>query len=173
MSKLNFNSAQVPDGDSFPEIVPGRYNAVIISTDLEAPNAKGTQQLKIVWEITDGPMQKGRVTNWVTVACATQMAVDIGQRFLKNICDSIGLPSFQDTDEMCGRQHTIDVHFPARNDGKKFAEVKRCYPAGSAAAVTTHAQPARAEPPPMDMAAQTTQTTQTRPAAKATPPWAK
>ena len=172
MAKLNFNSAQVPDGDTFPSLVAGRYNAVIIETALENPNAKGTQQLKVVWEVTDGPMAKGRVTNWITVACTTQMAVDIGQRFLKNICDSIGLPSFNDTDEMCARQHIIDVHIPARNDGKTFAEVKRCYPAGAGATATTATRPVQ----------ETATTTQAQPAAtpttpraeaKATPPWAR
>lgn len=145
MAVLNFNANNV-EGDvkDFSPIPNGKYEAIIVATKMEPANDKGTEQLKVDWQITSGPMSNRRVTNWITVACPTSTeARDIGMRFLKNICESVGMAGFTDTDELCGRQHIIDVgqRKDNRDATKVFNEVKRCYPVG---AVTTGAAPAAA-----------------------------
>lgn len=149
MAGFNFNANQV-DGDvrDFSPLPNGKYNAVIVKTDMGQPNQKGTEQLKIEWEIADGPHAKRKVSNWITVACpSSKEAQDIGMRFLKNVCESVGLAGFTDTDELCARQHVIDVGQRADvNDKTKvFNEVKRCYPAGTAATAAA-ATPAASKP---------------------------
>ena len=141
MAGFNFNANQV-DGDvrDFSPIPKGKYPAVIIATELGQANEKGTEQLKVDWEITEGPCEKRRVSNWITVACPTSNeAQDIGMRFLKNICESVGIAGFTDTDELCGRAHVIDVgDRKDRTDPTKvYNEVKRCYAAGTPTAPAT------------------------------------
>lgn len=145
MAVLNFNANNV-EGDvrDFSPIPNGKYDAVIIKTDLGPANNKGTEQLKVTWEIQSGPMAKRQVSNWITVSCPTSKeAQEIGMRFLKNVCESVGIAGFTDTDELCGRAHIIDIgQRKDVNDATKvFNEVKRCYPAG---AVTTGVAPAAA-----------------------------
>jgi len=146
MAVLNFNANAV-DGDvkDFSPIPNGKYDAVIIATKMEPANAKGTEQLRLTWEIQSGPMAKRQVSNWITVNCPTSKeAQDIGMRFLKNTCEAVGLAGFTDTDELCGRQHIIDVGQRKDNQDatKVFNEVKRCYPAGAATASAAPVQPA-------------------------------
>lgn len=136
MARFNFNANAV-EGDvrDFSPLPNGKYNAVIVKTEMGQPNQKGTEQLKIEWEIIDGPHDSRKVSNWVTVACpSSKDAQDIGNRFLKNVCESVGLAGFSDTDDMCGRQHVIDVgqRTDLNDKTKVFNEVKRCYPAGTA-----------------------------------------
>lgn len=148
MAVLNFNANAV-EGDvkDFSPIPNGKYDAIIVKTDLGPANAKGTEQLKVEWQITSGPMANRHVTNWITIACpSSKEAQEIGMRFLKNICESVGMASFSDSDELIGRQHIIDVgqRKDTQDASKTFNEVKRCYPAGS---VTTGSAPAATPAP--------------------------
>lgn len=157
MAHLPFNSNDVQgDMQDFSTPIPeGKYRAVIVKTVLgETKGDKHTQQLQVVWQVVGGDLDGRQVSNYITVRCDNPEARDIGQRFLKNICEAIGLASFVDTDEMCGREHVVGVGFTKpRDDGKKYNEVKRCYPAGESVtpAPTTQAAPvAHATPPPVN-----------------------
>jgi hypothetical protein len=184
MARLNYNAneheAMREDGAALPK---GRYAAVIESTKLgEVRGDKHTQQLEIIWTVVGGEHEGRKVTNWVTVACDTVVAQDIGMRFLRNICEATGMAGFTDTDELCGRQHIIDVGaIKKQKDGKEveYSEVKRCYPAGSAE--TAHSAPAESpqtSAPAHAPAQQPTQQAQptggaTPPTAAKRPPWMK
>lgn len=181
MAQLNFNANQV-EGDvkDFSLLPKGKYQAVIIKTDMERPNERGTQQLHVTWEVISGPHVKRQVSNWITVVCPSSVeAQDIGMRQLKNICESVGLASFSDTDELCGRQHIIDVGEKKdnRDASKVYNEVKRCYPAdgpqgtnrGTPSATTTHGAQATTVPSSTPTAAAAT-TQKAGPAANR-PPW--
>lgn len=135
MAHMSFNANQV-DGDvkDFSPLPTGKYSAVIVKTEMGRPNENGTEQLRVEWEVTDGTHKGRHTSNWITVACKTQTAVDIGMRFLKNICEAVGMAGFTDTDELCGRGHIIDVGTRKKLDGSADSEVKRCYPVGTAAA---------------------------------------
>ena len=144
MAQMQFNANAI-EGDvkDFTLIPKGKYPAVVIKTDLGRPNEKGTEQLQVTWEITDGPHKGRQVTNWITVACpSSSEARDIGLRQLKNLCEACGMAGFTDTDELCGRAHVIDVgeRKDNRDATKVFNEVKRCYPAGVSAATPSAAQ---------------------------------
>jgi hypothetical protein len=145
MAQMNFNANQV-EGDvkDFSPLPPGKYPAVIVKTELGRPNENGTEQLRVEWEVTDGAHKGRHISNWITVACKTQTAVDIGMRQLKNVCEAVGMAGFTDTDELCGRAHIIDVGTRKRTDGTTDSEVKKCHPAGAATAAPAAAQGAPA-----------------------------
>ena len=146
MAHFPFNCNEAP-ADNHAPIPPGKYPAVIVETHMGEPNEKGTVQMRVKWQITGGPHAGLHVTNYITAICpSSQTAQDIGHRFIKNLCDSVGLASIMDTDELVGRAHIIDVGHQTKKDdadfnAKQYREVKRCYPAGRA---TT---PARETPP--------------------------
>ena len=174
MAQMQFNANQV-EGDvrDFTLIPKGKYPSVVIKTDLGRPNEKGTEQLQVTWEITDGPHKGRQVTNWITVACpSSSEARDIGLRQLKNLCEACGMAGFTDTDELCGRAHVIDVgeRKDNRDATKVFNEVKRCYPSGCAAATPSAAQAGAAASSTVATAAtRPTPQTPTQPAGGATP----
>ena len=147
MAHLSFNANQVEgDVQDFAPLPKGKYNAVIIKTEMGKPNDKKTEQLKLEWEIIDGPHAKRHVSTYVTVCCpSSKTAQDIGMRFLKNVCEAVGMAGFTDTDELCGRPHIVNIEDGTPNrDGKVFSEVKRCYPAGAGQVATQGAPKAAA-----------------------------
>lgn len=173
MAQMNFNANQV-EGDvaNFDRLPKGKYPAMVCKTEMCKPNEKGTEQLRIEWEVLEGPCAKRHISTWVTVACANREAVDIGMRFLKNVCESVGLAGFTDTDELCNRPHVIDVGEKKRADGTLDSEVKRCYPAGSTQAGSSAPQSAQPAAPVNHTATQPAAGAGAKPAG-ARPPWMK
>lgn len=180
MARLNYNANEHGDmRDDFAPLPKGRYQAIIEATKLGEPRGeKHTQQLEVTWTVVGGEFNGRKVTNWIAVACDTAVAKDIGMRQIKNICEAVGLAGFTDTDELCGREHVIDVgELKKQKDGKEvvYAEVKRCYPSNAPATATQTAQ-AR---PQASAPANTTAPQQAQPAAStpppsaSVPPWAR
>ena len=170
MAQFQFHN-QMVEGDMLEStpVPPGRYTAMIDKTEIGAPNEKGTVQLMTEWVIIDGQHKDRKVRNYTTIECPTSdTARDIGLRFVKNICESIGIAGFSDTDELCNRPHIIEVVIDKRPKGD-FATVKRTYPSGATAPAPAPAAPTLAAP------------TQAVPAHSATtqaptgnlPPWAR
>jgi hypothetical protein len=159
--------------------------AAIDKTEMGKANEKGTEQLMIEWAIIDGACKGRKVRNYITVCCPTsEQAQQIGMRFLKNVCESVGIAGFSDTDELCGRPHQIEVDHetktPAKvgETAKVFATVKRTFPAG--AQVATAMAPQSSLPPVVDHAAVASTLTNAGVApalaakpAPAAPPWAR
>ena len=180
MAHLNYNANDHEDMKDMTPVPKGKYSAIIESTKLgESKGEKHTQQLEITWVIVGGEHDGRKVTNWVTVACDTAVARDIGMRFIKNICEAVGIAGFTDTDELVGREHVIDVgSVKKQGDGgdKEFSEVKRCYPAGTAPTAPSASQTRPANTAPANTPAQAT-TQQARPTPPAggagRPPWMK
>lgn len=143
MAHLNYNANEHEEMRDMSPLPKGKYNAIIEATKLgEAKGDKHTQQLEITWTVVGGEHDGRKVTNWVTVACDTVVARDIGLRFLRNVCEAVGLAGFTDTDELCGRQHVIDVGTVKKErDGKveEYGEVKRCYALGNGGGQKTEA----------------------------------
>jgi hypothetical protein len=139
MAYFQFNTQQVaPDERDMGPLPKGDYIAEVCETDMGKPNAKGTVQLMVKWKVVEGAMKDRTLRNYVTVECpSSQTAQDIGWRFLRQLCESVGLSQFNDTDELCGRRHLIQTGIVKDNAGKEFAEVLRCKPAGQASAPAT------------------------------------
>jgi hypothetical protein len=147
MAQFQFHN-QMVEGDMLDSIPvpPGRYAAMIDKTEIGAPNEKGTVQLMTEWVIIDGQHKDRKVRNYTTIECPTSdTARDIGLRFLKNICESVGIAGFSDTDELCNRPHIIEVVIEKRQKGD-FATVKRTYPSGATSPAPAPAAPAHSAP---------------------------
>ena len=145
MATLNFNCNDAPKMDDFSPIPDGKYNAVIIESDLVGPNEKGTVQLKLVWKITSGQYEGRQVTAYFTYKCANATAEEIGHRQIGNVGEAVGVPYIGDTEELHGREHIISVGTAKPNtNGKVYNEIKRCYPLGGAAAAVATPTPSAA-----------------------------
>jgi hypothetical protein len=184
MAQFQFQSNAV-EGD-MPDTTPvtkGRHMAAIDKTEMGKANDKGTEQLMVEWAIIDGPCKGRKVRNYITVCCPTsEQAQQIGMRFLKNVCESVGIAGFSDTDELCGRPHQIDVDHESKTPvkvgetAKVFATVKRTYPAGaSVATAMDHAAVAATltTAPSSTATASSQATTMAAKPAPAAPPWAR
>jgi hypothetical protein len=152
MSQFQFNTGTVQGEHGEAEALPkGIYTAAITGVEEQKENEKGTRQLLITWTVADGEHQGRTVRNYVTFHCPTSAdAQNIGLRFLKNICQSIGKPAVNDTNDFLGISHVIkvDTAKPKQGSDKTYPEVKMTYPKGGAPDTAAAPPPAGQPPPP-------------------------
>jgi len=156
MSQFTFNPNTVPGEHSEVEtpLPKGNYHAAITGVEPQKENDKGTRQLLITWTVADGEYKGRTVRNYITYHCPTSAdAQNIGLRFLKNICQSIGKSAVNDTSDFLGISHVIKVGAakPKQGSSEVYAEVKMTYPKGSMpdTADATATPPAGQPPPPI------------------------
>lgn len=163
MASFNFNANQVPDGPDMAPIPPADYAAQIVDSGLDKKDT-GTEQIKIVFKLTGGQFDGRQLSQWYTVRCNNQQAVDIGMRQLKGVCEAVGMPGFRDTSELHGKPLLLKVgDRKNEKDGKTYSDVKGCKPLtgapaprpAQAAVAPAYAAPAQEAPAPQNMAAPT------------------
>jgi hypothetical protein len=149
MAKLGatFNPADVPpsergDGELLPS---GRYTAHIIESAVVTAKSGRGEICNLTWEILDGSFERRRVWSRINVFHENQIAQDIGQRFLKQITDALGLGPIDDTTAIefqpveitVGVEKSRDPQYPDRNEVKRVSPI-----AGRAPRAVQHARPA-------------------------------
>jgi len=122
MASFDFNAAAVEGSADFSPIPHGDYPATIVDSGLDVKD-NGTEQIKLVYRINSGPFDGRQLSQWYTVRCNTQAAVDIGLRQLKGVCEAVSMPGFRDTTELHGRNLVIKVG-ERKNGDKTYADVK-------------------------------------------------
>lgn len=155
MALLNFNANEVEPNAPFEVIPAGKYNAVIVESEMKATRAGTGRYLKLVFEITDGEYAGRKLFASINLENPNQDAVRIGRAELSAVCHAVNVLDLQDTVQLHNLPMVITVRVKKNQDGEPTNEV-RGYEA--AAVVRTPAAPPAAQP---------------RPAASATPPWAK
>jgi hypothetical protein len=133
MAQYGFNAANVPDGPDMGQIPAGEYPVQIVDSGLDR-NEKGTEQLRLVFKICGGQFDGRQISQWYTVKCANQTAVDIGLRQLKGVCEAVGVAGFRDTCELHGRSLLGKIGEKKSADGKVYADLKSTKPLGGGAA---------------------------------------
>ena len=155
MALLNFNANEVEPNTPFEVIPAGKYNAVIVESEMKATRAGTGRYLKLVFEITDGEYAGRKLFASINLENPNQDAVRIGRAELSAVCHAVNVLDLQDTVQLHNLPMVITVRVKKNQDGEPTNEV-RGYEA--AAVVRAPAAPPAAQP---------------RPAASATPPWAK
>ena len=155
MALLNFNANEVEPNAPFEVIPAGKYNAVIVESEMKATRAGTGRYLKLVFEITDGEYAGRKLFASINLENPNPDAVRIGRAELSAVCHAVNVLDLQDTVQLHNLPMVISVRVKKNQDGEPTNEV-RGYEA--AAIVRTPAAPPVAQP---------------KPAASATPPWAK
>ena len=101
MSEYNFNANTAPEPMDFEPMPVGDYLCAITNTEIGEPNDKGTKQLLITFKVLNGDHKGREVREWYTIICPTSAkAEEIAQRNLRQICESIGIAGFTQTEEL-------------------------------------------------------------------------
>lgn len=124
-----FNSDEI-DPNAPMEVLPaGWYAMRIVASSLEAAKSNPQNQyVKLTFEVdeTRHPELRGRkVFSNLNLWNKNPTAVQIAQGDLSAICRAIGVPQFQDTEELHGRPLAVKVTVrPPRGDWGEQNEVK-------------------------------------------------
>ncbi len=155
MAILNFNANEVEPNTPFEVIPAGKYNAVIVESEMKATRAGTGRYLKLVFEITDGDFAGRKLFASINLENPNQDAVRIGRAELSAVCHAVNVLNLQDTVQLHNLPLIISVRVKKNQDGEPTNEVRGYEPRSGVKIPAT--------PPPV----------QPRATASATPPWAK
>ena len=154
MSELSFNCNEAPEPESF-EPLPVNTEAVseIIESEYCEPNEKGTRSLILKVRVLDGEY-KGKVTQerYSLVCPTSEIAVEIAQRSLRQICEAINMTGFTMTEELHNKPMLVKYgQDKPRKDGDPiYNNIKSCKPYGANVGKTPFHADAPEEPDEID-----------------------
>jgi hypothetical protein len=103
MTDFSFDSTQVKELDNKFEPLPGgKYSAVIDNTEIKDTKAGNGRYIVITYKITSGPASGRLVFVNYNIENPSQVAVDIGMSQLKQVCEAVGKPKFENLYELHG-----------------------------------------------------------------------
>jgi hypothetical protein len=109
------------------EAVPSDWYVAQIINSIMKPNKAGTGQfLELTWQILQGEFTGRQVWQRLNLVNPSEQAVDIAQKYLKSICDAVGIPGpVSDSQILHGRPCQIRaIKTPATAQYPEGNEVK-------------------------------------------------
>jgi hypothetical protein len=102
MATLNFNAANVEPATGFDVIPPGRYNVMIVDSDMVETKAGTGHYLKLTFKVLEGEYINRLIWANLNLDNPNPKAVEIAQRELSGICRACGLTEIDDSQELHG-----------------------------------------------------------------------
>jgi hypothetical protein len=164
MAQFDFDTGSVEKRENTYELLPvGWYTAQVTETEIVPLKSGNGQALKLTIEVLQDGYRGRKVWARLNVRHTNQVAEQIGQQQLRELCESIGLARFRDTSELHNKPVQIKVKIRKDETGQyeDQNEVNGFRPAAGGAAPMAAAAPRAAAP------------AANAPAAGATPPWQK
>jgi hypothetical protein len=147
MATLNFNAAAVEpqQTQSFDALPVGRYEAMIVDSEMKTTKAGTGQYLQLTFDIL-GPNHIGRkVWARLNLSNPNKTAEEIAQRELSAICHCLGLEQVEESEELHDILLMIDVGQEKNpQTGDMTNRIKGYAPAGNAPSVVLKEAPAQA-----------------------------
>ncbi len=124
MATLNFNANEVEPSVGFEAIPAGKYQAVIVDSDMK-PNKAGTgEYLQLEFEIIEGEYKNRKVWTRLNLNNPNADAVRMARADLSAICHAVNVIQPGDSVELHNLPLTITVKCRKTPDGDIVNEVK-------------------------------------------------
>lgn len=147
MAILNFNANEVEPSVGFEAIPAGKYQAVIVDSDMK-PNKAGTgEYLQLEFEIIEGEYKGRKLWTRLNLNNPNADAVRMARADLSAICHAVNVPQPRDSVELHNLPLLVTVKCRKTPDGEIVNDIKG-YAAKASAAVTVAAPPAASSIPP-------------------------
>lgn len=109
MATLNFNATEVTPSSTLEPIPAGKYQAVIVESELKMTKSGTGSYLELTFEIISGEFAKRRLWARLNIRNSNPKAVEIAQRDLSAICYAINVLHPQDSSELHDKLLTVTV----------------------------------------------------------------
>ena len=119
MPEFVFDSTGMEPPTDFAPIPADQYDVVVTNTELR-PTRTGGQQMVVELTVTSGDYANRKLWYRINTACSNPEAVRIGMDQLQRMSLSLGVRSFNATEELHGREciaSVIVTHDPKYGDG--------------------------------------------------------
>lgn len=140
MASLNFNANLVEPTQDFEPVPAGKYEAVIIESEMVPTKSGNGSFLKITFEIVSDEYKGRRLWARLNLFNSSAVAVDIAKKELSAICRAVGVMEPRDSSELHNIPLMLRVTVANGSNGPTN-EIKG-YSAKDAQAATPPAPPA-------------------------------
>ena len=148
MATINFNANEVEPSVGFEAIPAGKYQAVIVDSDMK-PNKAGTgEYLQLEFEIIEGEFKNRKVWTRLNLNNPNPDAVRMARADLSAICHAVNVIHPGDSVELHNLPLTITVKCRKTPDGDIVNEIKGFAAKTSAAGTPAGAATSAATPQP-------------------------
>ena len=152
MATLNFNANEVEPSVGFEAIPAGKYQAVIVDSEMKSNKAGTGEYLQLEFEIIEGEYKNRKVWTRLNLNNPNPDAVRMARADLSAICHAVNVIQPGDSVELHNLPLTITVKCRKTPDGDIVNEIKgyaaKETASGNAAApVTSAAQPPQGPAP--------------------------
>ena len=110
MASLNFNAANIEPQQSFDALPAGRYEVIIVDSEMKETKAGTGAYLMLTMEVIGDTKHSGRkLWTRLNLVNPNATAVSIAERELSAICHCVGIMEPGDSDELHNIPLTVDV----------------------------------------------------------------
>ena len=127
MTALNFNASEVEPAQEFSLIPAGKYQAVVVASDVKPTKAGTGHYLELTFQIIEGEHNGRRLWARLNLENANETAVKIARGELSAICRAVGVLQPKDSSELHDRPLVISVKTRKRKDDGELENVIRGY----------------------------------------------
>lgn len=178
MANLNgFDATQVPEGDQMGAVPEGQYVAVATASEFKPTKSGNGQYLQFVFDVIDGQYKGRKLWARLNLQNPNQMAREIAERELAQLCKAVGIVRPQDSAELHNKPVLLTVKVELDERKREGNVIKKYEPikapgGGMMAAQVNQQQPAQQQPAQQQPAYQQQQSfQQQQPAAGGKKPW--
>lgn len=143
MATLNFDATNVEPNVGFEPLPEGKYQAVIVESEMKATKAGTGKYLELKMEVIEGEMKGRAVWDRLNLENPNQTAVDIARGTLSAICRAVNVMQPKDSVDLHNLPMTILVKCKKRpDDGSISNEIGGYAPRQSGVATASTASSA-------------------------------
>lgn len=137
MATLNFNANEVEPSKGIDPIPAGKYNAVIIESEMKSTKNGNGQYLELMFEVIDGEYKGRKVWSRLNLDNPNAQAVQIARSDLSAICRAVNVIQPRDSVELHNLPLVITVRCRKNPETDEISnEIKGYAPRASAAKTT-------------------------------------
>ena len=127
MAQLNFDANTVDPNVGFDPIPAGKYNAVIVDSEMKATKTGTGKFLELTFEVIDGEFKGRKVWSRLNINNPNEKAQKIAQAELRNICEAVNVMVIQESSQLHNRPLEITVKCKERKDTSEITNEVRVY----------------------------------------------
>ena len=124
MATLNFNANEVEPSVGFEAIPAGKYQAVIVDSDMKSNKAGTGEYLQLEFEIIEGEFKNRKLWTRLNLSNPNADTVRIARADLSAICHAVNVIQPRDSIELHNLPLTITVKCRKTPDGDIANEIK-------------------------------------------------
>ena len=146
MATLNFNATEVTPSTTLEAIPAGKYQAVIVESELKMTKSGTGSYLELTFEIIAGEFAKRRLWARLNIKNSNPKAVEIAQRDLAAICYAVNVLHPQDSSELHDKPLTVAVRCAKNQETGELQNEIKGYAAPVSVSSVQPAAPVAAAP---------------------------